>query len=66
MHIPTKRIRRAFEVRCGVDKFDFLGIVTDLLGMSVFDFLKANSFAPFPNSQIQSFARQLLTSVACE
>jgi dual-specificity kinase len=37
----------------------------DLLGQSVFDFLKANSFVPFPNSQIQSFARQLFTSVAC-
>lgn len=44
----------------------FKGIVTDLLGMSVFDFLKGNNFAPFPNSQIQHFARQLLTSVACK
>ena len=50
------------------DCFDFrnhICIVTDLLGQSVFDFLKANSFVPFPSSQIQSFARQLLTSVAC-
>jgi dual-specificity kinase len=38
----------------------------DLLGQSVFDFLKANSFVPFPNSQIQNFARQLFTSVACK
>jgi dual-specificity kinase len=37
----------------------------DLLGQSVFDFLKGNTFVPFPNSQIQSFARQLFTSVAC-
>jgi len=51
------------------DCFDFLNhicIVTDLYGQSVFDFLKANSFVPFPSSQIQSFARQLLTSVACK
>lgn len=51
------------------DCFDFRGhicIVMDLLGQSVFDFLKSNSFVPFPNSQIQSFARQLFTSVACE
>lgn len=34
--------------------------------MSVFDFLKGNTFAPFPSSHIQSFARQLLTSVACK
>lgn len=51
------------------DCFDFrnhICIVTDLLGHSVFDFLKANRFVPFPSSQIQSFARQLLTSVACQ
>jgi dual-specificity kinase len=51
------------------DCFDFRGhicIVMDLLGQSVFDFLKSNSFVPFPNSQIQSFARQLFTSVACK
>ena len=51
------------------DCFDYRGhicIVMDLLGQSVFDFLKSNSFVPFPNSQIQSFARQLFTSVACK
>lgn len=50
------------------DCFDYrnhICIVTDLLGQSVFDFLKANTFVPFPSSQIQNFARQLLTSVAC-
>ncbi|MCJ1250374.1 dual specificity protein kinase kns1 [Trapelia coarctata] len=49
------------------DCFDYrnhICIVTDLLGQSVFDFLKANTFVPFPSSQIQHFARQLLTSVA--
>ncbi|KAF2148403.1 kinase-like protein [Myriangium duriaei CBS 260.36] len=49
------------------DTFDFrnhICIVTDLLGQSVFDFLKANSFVPFPSSHIQNFARQLFTSVA--
>jgi len=49
------------------DCFDYRGhicIVMDLLGQSVFDFLKSNNFVPFPNSQIQNFARQLLTSVA--
>lgn len=51
------------------DCFDFrnhICIVTDLLGQSVFDFLKGNSFVPFPSSQIQNFARQLFTSVACK
>ncbi|KAL9129298.1 MAG: hypothetical protein Q9217_002208 [Psora testacea] len=47
--------------------FDFrnhICIVTDLLGQSVFDFLKGNTFVPFPSSQIQHFAKQLFTSVA--
>ena len=51
------------------DCFDYRGhicIVMDLLDQSVFDFLKSNDFVPFPNSQIQSFARQLFTSVACQ
>lgn len=51
------------------DCFDFrnhICIVTDLLGSSVFDFLKGNGFVPFPSTHIQSFARQLFTSVACE
>jgi dual-specificity kinase len=50
------------------DSFDYrnhICIVTDLLGQSVFDFLKGNTFVPFPSTQIQSFARQLFTSVAC-
>lgn len=48
------------------DSFNHRGhfcIVTDL--QSVFDFLKGNDYAPFPNSHVQSIARQLLTSVAC-
>lgn len=51
------------------DCFDFrnhICIVTDLYGQSVFDFLKSNAFTPFPSTHIQEFARQLLTSVACE
>lgn len=40
-------------------------IVTELLGMCVYDFLKENDFHPFPRSHIQQFARQLLSSVAC-
>lgn len=51
------------------DCFDFrnhICIVTDLLGQSVFEFLKGNQFVPFPSSQIQSFARQLSMSVACK
>ncbi|KAG0304253.1 dual specificity protein kinase kns1 [Linnemannia gamsii] len=39
-------------------------MVFNLLGQSIYDWLKDNSFCPFPPNQIQQFARQLLTSVA--
>jgi len=41
-------------------------LVSELYGMSVFDFLKQNTFQPFPEKHIQSFAKSLLKSVACE
>lgn len=49
------------------DCFDWRGhicIVTPLLGLSVFDFLKSGGFVPFPGSHIQAFAWQLLGSIA--
>lgn len=49
------------------DCFDWRGhicIVTPLLGLSVFDFLKSGGFVPFPGSHIQAFALQLLRSIA--
>lgn len=51
-----------------VKQFEHVGHVcfaTPLLGPSVFDFLKENQYSPFPYSHVQSFARQLLTSVGC-
>ncbi|KAF9978027.1 dual specificity protein kinase kns1 [Actinomortierella ambigua] len=39
-------------------------MVFDLLGQSIYDWLKDNSFCPFPPNQIQYFAKQLLTSVS--
>lgn len=50
------------------DCFEFhshICIVTDLLGPSLFDFLKNNSYAPYPFMHVQSIARQVLTSLAC-
>jgi hypothetical protein len=41
-------------------------MVFELLGQSVFDFLKANQFKPFPIHQIQELGKQLLTSVTCK
>ncbi|KAL1410023.1 serine threonine protein kinase CMGC group [Vanrija albida] len=46
--------------------FDFRNhpcLVSDLYGMSVFDFLKLNHFQPFPERHIQDFAKSLLASV---
>lgn len=39
-------------------------IVSELLGKSVFDFLKENRFQPFPPLHIWQFAKQLMQSVA--
>lgn len=47
------------------DHRNHICLVSELLGMCVYDFLKENEFAPFPRNHIQSFARQLLGSVAC-
>ncbi|EIW70133.1 hypothetical protein TREMEDRAFT_68505 [Tremella mesenterica DSM 1558] len=47
--------------------FDFRNhpcLVSELYGMSVFDFLKQNAFQPFPERHIQDFAKSLLQSVA--
>ncbi|KZV74620.1 kinase-like protein [Peniophora sp. CONT] len=46
------------------DHRNHICIVSELLGMCVYDFLKENDFAPFPRHHIQDFARQLLGSVA--
>ncbi|KAJ3412249.1 dual specificity protein kinase kns1 [Chytridiales sp. JEL 0842] len=39
-------------------------MVFELLSQSVFDFLKANEFHPFPTWQIQSFSAQIIEAVA--
>lgn len=49
--------------------FDFRNhpcLVSELYGMSVFDFLKQNGFQPFPDKHIQDFAKSLLKSVSCK
>lgn len=47
--------------------FDFRNhpcLVSELYGMSVFDFLKQNGFQPFPDKHIQDFAKSLLRSMS--
>ncbi|CAO3677662.1 unnamed protein product [Rhizopus stolonifer] len=46
------------------DYHNHICMVFELLGQSVFDFLKANDFSPFPLHHIQQFAKQILTSVS--
>lgn len=46
--------------------FDYRGhicIVTDLLKISLYDYLEKNKFIPFPGSQIQAVSKQLIRSV---
>jgi dual-specificity kinase len=38
-------------------------MVFDLLGISIYDYLKSNAFHPFPLHQIQHFAIQILQAV---
>lgn len=60
------RYRRCLHLN---DCFDFRNhvcMVFDLLGQSIYDWLKDNAFCPFPPNQIQCFARQLFNSVACK
>ncbi|KAG8896229.1 dual specificity protein kinase kns1 [Tulasnella sp. 403] len=46
------------------DHRNHICIVTELLGLCIYDFLKENDFQPFPRRHIQDFAKQLLQSVA--
>lgn len=55
---------RCIHLRECFDYKNHICIVTDLLGMSIYDFLKSNHYLSFPASHVQSFGRQLLSSVA--
>ncbi|CCM04982.1 uncharacterized protein FIBRA_07180 [Fibroporia radiculosa] len=59
-----KNINKCIHLLQWFDHRNHICLVSELLGMCVYDFLKENDFAPFPRQHIQSFARQLLGSVA--
>jgi|SRR5271156_2382191 len=63
--METDSFRKCIHLQDCFDYRNHICIVTELLGMSVFDFLKGNSFIPFPPNHVQHFAKQLLESVAC-
>ncbi|KAH9940993.1 CMGC/CLK protein kinase [Amylocystis lapponica] len=60
---PSNR-HKCIHLLAWFDHRNHICLVSELLGMCVYDFLKENDFAPFPRPHIQSFASQLLGSVA--
>ncbi|KAJ1843401.1 serine threonine protein kinase CMGC group, partial [Coemansia sp. RSA 2703] len=59
-----KNIYQCMHVNETFDHRNHVCMVFDLLGPSVFDFLKENEFRPFSLHHVQLFAEQLLRSVA--
>ncbi|KAG0026203.1 dual specificity protein kinase kns1 [Podila clonocystis] len=55
---------KCLHLREWFDHKNHVCMVFELLGQSIYDWLKDNTFCPFPPNQIQQFAKQLLTSVA--
>ncbi|KAH3670335.1 hypothetical protein WICMUC_004831 [Wickerhamomyces mucosus] len=47
-----------------LDYKNHICIITDLLDISLYEFLAKNKFKPFPGSQIQAISRQLIRSIA--
>ncbi|KAH3688137.1 hypothetical protein WICPIJ_000908 [Wickerhamomyces pijperi] len=47
-----------------LDYENHICIITDLLDISLYEFLVKNKFKPFPGSQIQAISRQLVRSIA--
>ena len=62
-HDPTNKFQ-CIHLRECFDYRDHICIVTDLLKVSLYDFMDKNQFLPFPGSHIQAMAKQLLRSVA--
>ena len=52
-----------------LDSFDYYGhmcIAFDMLGLSVFDFLKENNYIPYPVDQVRHISYQLCLAVKCK
>ncbi|ODV85950.1 hypothetical protein CANARDRAFT_187128, partial [[Candida] arabinofermentans NRRL YB-2248] len=62
-HDP-ENINQCIHLRECFDFRNHICIVTDILKISLYDFLDNCQFLPFPGSHIQAIARQLLRSVA--
>lgn len=57
-------INRCIQLKECFDFRNHVCLVTDLLDISVYDFLRENRFNPFPEHHILALARQLIQSVA--
>ena len=67
--IITNSIVRSSLCVALLDSFDYYGhmcIAFDMLGLSVFDFLKENNYIPYPIDQVRHISYQLCLSVKCE
>ncbi|CCH46560.1 Dual specificity protein kinase KNS1 [Wickerhamomyces ciferrii] len=59
-----ENLNNCIHLREVLDYENHICIITDLLDISLFEFLEQNKFKPFPGSQIQAIARQLIRSIA--
>ncbi|KAG0687310.1 dual specificity protein kinase kns1 [Pichia californica] len=62
-HDPINKFQ-CIHLRECFDYRNHICIVTDLLKISLYDFMDKNQFLPFPGSHIQAMSKQLLRSVA--
>lgn len=59
-----ENLNNCIHLREVLDYENHICIITDLLDISLYEFLQNNKFKPFPGSQIQAITRQLIRSVA--
>jgi dual-specificity kinase len=59
-----ENLNHCIHLREVLDYENHICIITDLLDISLYEFLQQNKFKPFPGSQIQAITRQLVRSVA--
>ncbi|ODV75198.1 serine/threonine protein kinase KNS1, partial [Cyberlindnera jadinii NRRL Y-1542] len=59
-----ENLNHCIHLREVLDYENHICIITDLLDISLYEFLQSNKFKPFPGSQIQAITRQLVRSVA--
>ncbi|KAJ1677209.1 serine threonine protein kinase CMGC group, partial [Spiromyces aspiralis] len=64
-HDPTNKFQ-CIHMNESFDYRNHVCMTFDLLGPSIYDFLKGNEFRPFSLAHVQCIGQQLLNSVACD